>query len=473
MDTVRGLSALGVVAYAAALGGCSSSLDRLDGHTGRLVLRGGPVPESAYRTDGVPAVLPELGGSAEAYVRYALMNNPGVEAAYQSWRAAAERVTQAGALPDPRLTVGAYLEEVQTRTGPQEASLGVQQSFPWPGTLGARESVAGERAMAAWWRFEAVRQDVSERVWAALHELAYLDHATAITRDNLELIESFEDVVRARYRVGTGQHTELIRAQVELGETEDRLAQLVAMRPSYEAALAAAVNLPAGTPLGPVPELGEDVVTASAEELAAIARSANPQLRALDRETAARREATGLAKKDGLPGFTLGLNYIVTGSGSNTADPNNGDDPVLLTLGISLPIDRVKYDAHVREAVAQRLSSALAHDDQANRVSAAVVRAWFEHTDAARRVGLYERTLIPKAEESMRSALAGFRAGDSSFLDVLDTERTLLGFALAGERARADRGIALARLERLVGRSLRGRDRAGDAPSMTQEGDAP
>ena len=59
-----------------------------------------------------------------------------------------------------------------------------------------------------------------------------------------------------------------------------------------------------------------------------------------------------------------------------------------------------------------------------------------------------------QAEESLRASLAGFRAGDASFLDLLDTQRKLLEFALAAERSRADRGQALARLTSLVGAPL-------------------
>ena len=43
---------------------------------------------------------------------------------------------------------------------------------------------------------------------------------------------------------------------------------------------------------------------------------------------------------------------------------------------------------------------------------------------------------------------------NASFLDLLDTERTLLEFAVSAERARADRGQALARLNTLVGEAV-------------------
>ena len=148
--------------------------------------------------------------------------------------------------------------------------------------------------------------------------------------------------------------------------------------------------------------------------------------------------------------------------------PPSGDDPVLLSFSVNLPLDRSKYDAAVREAVARRLSIASAKAEETNRLGAELRQALFEHVDAERRVELYANTLIPKATESMQASLAGFRSGDSDFLDVLDTERTLLEFQLSLERAVADRAVSLAKLERLTGTELE-TNSAGRAPADTED----
>jgi len=209
--------------------------------------------DSAYRTTDAPTnagdgalsddgALPRDGMGPDDYVRYALFHSPEVESAYQIWRAASERPAQARALPDPRLKVGFFLDEVETRVGPQQARVGVSQTFPWPGTLDGRQDAARHAALAAWRGFEHARLVVTQRVVEALHELRYLDAAIGITTENLDLLRSFEEMVRARYRVGAGSHPQLIRVQVELGQLEDHLAQLRAMRPAYVARLNAALK---------------------------------------------------------------------------------------------------------------------------------------------------------------------------------------------------------------------------------------
>lgn len=442
--------------------GCSTPFDRPHDITQipeQTEMRAsGRVPPSVFRStsptsaEAAPSIQPHA--APDQYIRYALYHNPEVEAAFQLWRAAAERLPQVGTLPDPRLNFGFFLDEVETRTGAQQARIGISQTFPWPGRLQNREDAASKAANAAWMRFEAARLRVTERVVTTLHELAYLDATIKITRENLELLRSFEEVLRARYRVGSGSHPELIRVQVELGQMEDRFTQLRAMRPAFVAELNAALNRPSDEVVATLTGLPGRVASLDSQELEKIALRSNPTLLAMDEQIEEQRFMAEVARQEGLPDLTVGLDYIVTNDALDRSIPESGDDPILLSFGINVPLWREKYNAGVREAIATRLAIAGSRADRANRIAAGIRRAWFEHTDADRRVRLYENTLIPKAEESLRASLAGFRAGETSFLDLLDTERTLLEFAVAAERARADRGTALARLNMLVGESV-------------------
>ncbi|MHC4153562.1 MAG: TolC family protein, partial [Planctomycetota bacterium] len=82
-------------------------------------------------------------GSADAnapvtlqdYLRLAALNNAGLKAAFEEWKAALEQVPQARSLPDPRFTYGYYIREVETRVGPQQNRLGIMQVFPWFGEI--------------------------------------------------------------------------------------------------------------------------------------------------------------------------------------------------------------------------------------------------------------------------------------------------------------------------------------------------
>ena len=83
------------------------------------------------------------------YLYQAAMNNSGLRTAFESWRAAMEQIPQAAALDDPRFTYGYFLQEVETRVGPQKHRLGLTQMFPWFGKLDVRTDAAAAKAEAA------------------------------------------------------------------------------------------------------------------------------------------------------------------------------------------------------------------------------------------------------------------------------------------------------------------------------------
>lgn len=57
------------------------------------------------------------------------------------------RVPQVRALPDPRLSFGFFINEVETRVGPQRAKIGLQQTFPWIGKLQDRHDAASREKL--------------------------------------------------------------------------------------------------------------------------------------------------------------------------------------------------------------------------------------------------------------------------------------------------------------------------------------
>ena len=80
--------------------------------------------------------------------------------------------------------------------------------------------------------------------------------------------------------------------------------------------------------------------------------------------------------------------------------------------------------------------------------------ALYNFRDAERKIDLYRNALIPKAERAIDVTIEGFEAGTKSFLDLVDSERSLLEFQLSYEHAFANRAQRLAELEMLVGREI-------------------
>ena len=68
-----------------------------------------------------------------------LERSPKVAALAAESQAAAQHSLQEKPLPDPVVSLTAWVLPPQTRVGPQLASLGLSQRFPWFGKLGLKE----------------------------------------------------------------------------------------------------------------------------------------------------------------------------------------------------------------------------------------------------------------------------------------------------------------------------------------------
>ncbi|MCA8920727.1 MAG: TolC family protein [Planctomycetes bacterium] len=393
------------------------------------------------------------------YVAIALRRNPALQAQSQRWRADLERVPQARALPDPELMYGGFVEPVETRVGPQRHRLGVTQKIPWPGKLADRSGMALEASEATRARTEATRLRVIYQVARAYADYYYLARERAVTDDTLTLVRHWESVAQARFRAGAqAAHRDVIKAQVEIGRLEDRLATLTDARRPHVARLRALLDLPAATELPWPSSIPATSLAVSDAEVLTLLEGHSPVLAELDRTIAARERGVDLAWQSYLPDFMLGFEYIEVGPAGRNATgarpSGSGDDAAVVKFGITLPIWFGRYGSAVSEAKARLRAAELDRADAENTLEASVARALFDYRDAERKLRLYGDSLVPKAEQSLQATSVAYEGGAGDFLDVLDAERVLLEFHLARERALADRVRSFAELEMFTGAEL-------------------
>ena len=455
-------------------------------------------PESAviaarHTGSGDNPLLPlDDSASLDEYLAYAALNNPGLEAAFYRWKAALERVPQVRSLPEPRFTYRYFIKEVETRVGPQQQAVALQQTFPWFGKLGLREDMATQAAHAAKKYYDAAKLNLFYRVKNAYYDYYYLGRTIAVVRENRDLVKYLEEVARTKYKAAAAGHPEVIRAQVELGKLEDRLQTLLDLQEPTVARLNAALNRPIDESLPWPTVLPEEQIVATNEEIFAWLRRVNPQVQALDHEIAKEQHSVDLAKRDYFPDITLGLEYTDVGSarrmpGAGLRNPatlrglsrlgggmgdivdvyavgngflpqtrpsDSGQDIWAITLSLNVPIWREKYAAGQREARARHLATMRARTERQNSLEAEVRQVLYDFRDAERKINLYRDTLVPKARQSLKATDASFRSGTAGFMDVVDAQRVLLDFQLSYERALTSLAQRLAELEMLVGRPI-------------------
>lgn len=393
------------------------------------------------------------------YLKYAALHNAGLKSSFEQWRYAVLAIEPAKTLDDPRFTYGYFIQEVETRVGPQKHRLGIMQMFPWFGVLEAREDAAAAAAKAARKRYEAKKLALFEQTEHAFHEYVYLSRALEIAEQNLELLRFFEQVAQARYRTAAGKHPDIIRAQIELATLEDHITSLREMRKPIVSGLNAILNRKSEEPL-PWPLRGEEsLVTLDAEDFLDDLGSRNPDLKALQFEIAAARSREGLAAKRYYPNVSLGVDWIVTDEARMPNVWGSGRDPIIAMVSLNIPIWTDSYKAQENQARSQVRKARQDKDQKEYDLAAQVVQAAYDLEDSRRKAVLYRDILIPKAKEMVETSEEAYRTGNLDFLSLIDAQRKQLMFDLAYQRSLSSHLQQLARLEQLLG---------GDVPGIGQ-----
>ena len=390
----------------------------------------------------------------EDYLAFAAMQNAGLQVAFEQWKIAVEQVPQAKSLPDPKFTYGYFIEEVETRVGPQRNKLEIMQTFPWFGEIEARTDAAAAAAKAARKRYEAAKLKLFAEVKNAFYEYTYLARAIEIAKENLELIQHFEEVARTKYMAATTGHPDVIRAQIELARLEDRLKTLEELRKPIVARLNAVLNRQSLEML-PWPRKAEfRAAEVSREKMIELLRLRNPELEALDFELEAAKNRVELAKKKFWPDVGVGVGWTDTGSALNPGMSDSGKDPIILMFTMNLPIWREGYEAAELQAKANVRRASHQKKDVENTIIARAERSLYDFEDSDRKQKLYGDVLIPKSEELLGASETAYKAGTIDFLSLINAQQKLLEFQLHYERAMTDNQQELARLEMLVGYEL-------------------
>lgn len=387
----------------------------------------------------------------EGYLAFAASNNPGLKAAYYNWIGKLKRAGHVGGLPEPMLSYGYFVENVETRVGPQNQRIGLRQNIPWFGSLGDRKDMANSAAGAAYQEFRSRKLRIFNEVKRAYYNLYYLGREIELTRDNITLLTLWESVARTRYSSGLSKYQDVLKAQVELGLLGDKLQSLRSAALPLAAELRVALGVTEEVTI-PFPEtlpLRVDQFERSAAIQGALAN--NPDIEAFTKRIESAQAERDLAGKSSYPNLTLGLDYIETGEALNPALAESGKDPLMLSLGVSLPVWFGKNSAKRAEAGAKLRRAQYAKEDKEARIIAAVERALYAQDDAQRKLELYNDALIPSAEQALNATFAAYENGDADFLSLLDSQRMLLDFQLKYDRAKTDLARALTDLETLTG----------------------
>ena len=379
-------------------------------------------------------------------VQEAIARNPKIIAALERHSGLKERVPQAGALEDPMLGFGVVNLPNNFDLNEEDMTakeVSVSQKFPFPGKRGLSEEVAAKEADAGAAEIEDIANQVVKELKTAFYDLSHIYRAEEVARRSKGLLEELAKITQTRYSLGLGIQEDLIRIQVEISKMLDDLIMLDQKKRALAARLNYLLNRPPNSPVGRPEEFEFRRAAFSLEDLQQQALIANPMLRSLKQEVAARGKNVELARRDYFPDFSLKFAY---GQREDRLDMYTG------MVEMNLPIFfKSKQERKVAEAYADIRSAQARYDSVQNEVFYMIVDMGSMAQRLERKIELYRTGIIPQARLQIDTAMSAYMVNKADFMTLLDSRMRLYRYELEYHDALTEYEKSLAALEAAVG----------------------
>ncbi len=382
------------------------------------------------------------------YLKTAAENNPELASKFNEYNASLQIIPQVKALPDPKVSFAYFIMPVETRTGPQQFKISASQFFPWFGSLKAKENTAIQAAKAKYEIFNQTKTTLFLNVRTSYYTLYYIQKSIQITEDNLEILKSFKKLAAVKVETGKASATDELRIDMEIAELENKLALLKDSFVAEQIKFNKLLNVENENPVTVSEIKDKNFVFDKSAVLDSIKKN-NHTLKVLDFKLNSLEYLKTSVRKDGMPKFSVGVDYTFIGTGENNLA---GTDAFLAPkIGISIPINRKKYKAKVFEVQYKQDAVKLQKENTENLLETSLENVFKDFSDADRRIKLYEYQ-ADIAKKTVRLLENEYAVSSVGFEEVLRMERKVLNYNLALEKAKSDKEKAKSKIYYLTGK---------------------
>jgi outer membrane protein, heavy metal efflux system len=392
--------------------------------------------------------------------RIALARNPEIEVAARRVAVAKAHIPAAGALDDPTLMYRGWGVPLRQPWNYNDAQnmFSVSQVLPGPGKRALRTGVAESDVEESTSELEQVRLQVRVRVHKAFDDMLLANEEMRIHAQHVGIARQAIAAAQIKYTVGKVPQQDILKAQVALARLGEHM-----IRFDRDANLARArLNTLLGRdPAAPLNVHGAYAVLAplpSEQALQQLALYSRPDLAGAQVAADRSRKEQSLAKKAYIPDVTVSGGYMLA---QPTVEMRNN---YMVEASMNMPwLNRRKHNAEIAEASAQTTEQDAELAEMRNAAFGQVQEALVQARAAQNFALLYRDKLRPQAEATLQSSVIAYENNKADFLELLDSQMTVIDIDLAWVQAVADFDARLADLELAAGAPLQ------QAQSVTPE----
>jgi outer membrane protein TolC len=384
-------------------------------------------------------------------IKTALENNPAIKNARAKWESARQRIVQAAAWEDPKLSFNSLLGRFVSISpnGFTDQALTVEQMIPISGKNLSKARIAATEAIASFEDFRRQQLDVISKTKASYFRLANIYLLLDLNRAEETALTQTLDATKAKFEVGTQSQADYLTTQVERQKIIEARRDLEERLSDEQSKLKVLMNQDPFSSLGrPV---SNDALTydLSTERLRRLTLASRPEIRQAQSMVIEASAKIQLAKRQWIPDPSVRLQAEHYNAGSQAVSEINAG------VSIDLPwFNSKKYRAGESEAQSDYLAAQKTLEG-AQTEALGMLRDQLQKIETMHHhIELYRDQLLPTARQTVSAYQADYETDKTTLIQVLTAENNLRDLETMYNQDLTDYQVAIAELESLVGAEL-------------------
>ncbi|QWX85193.1 TolC family protein [Cellulophaga sp. HaHaR_3_176] len=362
----------------------------------------------------------------ETYITTALENNPEIQKFELQYAIATEKVNEVNTLPNTDFSASYFVIEPETRTGTQRFKVSAKQMFPWFGTITSRENYASALAEIDYEAIVIAKRKLIVSVSESYYKLYVNKAKQAVLTENIELLDTYEALALTSVEIGKASAVDVFRLQIRQNELE-QLQQVL----EYEflAEQTAFNNLLNRDSAIEVPIVESLLMPSEALEITTENLALHPELLKYDRLFNSVTQSELLNQKESYLSFGFGIDYINIQPDSDITFSKNGQDILMPTVSLSIPVFNTKYKSKTKQNKLQQQEIEFQKQDRLNTLETLLDKAINDRKSARISYNTQVKNLN-QAKDAESILVRSYETGTIDFNDVLDIQELQLKFQI-------------------------------------------
>lgn len=383
-----------------------------------------------------------------------LSKNNSVLAAKQLQLASKHKEDGSGYVREPSVKLNLFATPLETRNGPQRASVVVTQPIPWPKALRAEKHLAASKAQLKGEKLAILLLNLHFEAKILIYKYVECSTKLASKNQRIATLNSLSKVVLARFKLGQASQAEISRINIETAGLTQSVRRIEGkMREVHQQlkSLAGGKDVRSFLPSSPDPNWGK----IDNFEPSKIDISTHPLLSSVNAKIELANAGIRQAEARRLPQFAASVSWFqINRANSMMLDSDAGKDAWAIGASVSIPIWGGKYNSMERSQLAMRTAAQLERKQRELDLRADIQSTYEQYRSTTDILAIFHSDILPQATQALNANRESYTQGNVTFERVIEDYIRVIKFEDQLIESKIKQASLKAAIDKLVGRQL-------------------